>query len=179
MPDAPKTAKVSLKNSGEGPRSFFDAKREQHILRPGDSWEGEVLEADKADLSADLTGGGGSASSSSKAAAKPKASPKIEFKSLDGLDRDGLITTAREEGFTSIADQPELSEDEIRKAIVLARDSVVAEIGAEAKALEKANTAEQLRTIAGDEKVEVEGDDNKPDLAFKIAYARYLAKAGS
>ena len=175
MADKPKTAKVKLTNRGEGPRSFFDAEGGQHILRPGDSWEGEILEVEKGDLSADLEAGSGGSSSGGS---KPNAKPEIEFKSLDGLDRDGLIAIAAEEGYPTIAAQPELSEDEIRKAIELARESTVAGVRAEADALVKSNSAAQLRELAEKEGVPFETDDNKADLGHKLAYKRYQDSLG-
>lgn len=182
MADKPSTTKVSLTNSAEGPRSFFDADRNQHILRPGESWEGSILAADKGDLSSDLTGGGGEAKASGggERQPKPKAKPEVEFKSLDGLTRDGLLTVATEEGFATIAASDDaVSDDEIRKAIELARQSSIAQVQAEADALEKANSAAQLRELADKEEVEYEGDANKGTIAFNIAYARYLKAQGS
>lgn len=58
MPDnrdnRPARSTVNLTNVGDGPRSFFDADGGSRILRPGESFEGEVLDADLKDLSGDL-----------------------------------------------------------------------------------------------------------------------------
>lgn len=54
-PAKPATKSVSLRNDGEGSRSFWNADREQVTLRPGEGWKGEILEADHADLSSDFT----------------------------------------------------------------------------------------------------------------------------
>lgn len=50
----PPRIKVKITNTADGPRSFFDAEGGNHILRHGESWGGEILEAEKRDLSADL-----------------------------------------------------------------------------------------------------------------------------
>lgn len=168
--DAPKATAIKLTNDGEGPRSFFNAKGEPVVLRPGESFEGDILAADVADLSSDLRQG-----DEPEAEAQPEPEGPV---SLDGLDKDGLLAQARAEGFTSIADQPELGEEEIRAAIALARETRQSTIQAEADALSEANKVPQLREIAKAEGVAVESDANKGTIAFAIAHARYLKAQG-
>lgn len=175
MPDKPATKKVSIRNDGEGPRYVHEHGGDVRVLAPGETAEGvNILQADLADLSSDLT----IDPATGEAAAEPNASPKVEFKPLDGLDKAALLATAREEGFVTIAEQPTLGEADIRDAINLARETAVAEVQAEATALQKANNTDQLNTLAADEGVALEGGDTKADRAFRIAYARYQKKAG-
>lgn len=80
----PAKKKVTLTNNAEGPRSFFAADGTQKILRSGESFEGEVLEAELKDLNPDIVQG--------KAAAK-KAAAKAD--DADGGKGGGAADAAK------------------------------------------------------------------------------------
>lgn len=164
-----KTTKVQLHNVGAGPRSFFDAEGNQHILRVGESFDGEILASDKDALSPDLFGEAGDASAPADAEAPDYS--QFDFPKLDGLNRDQLLEVATREGLSTMA--ADADADSIRKAIEASRDSdpMFAAVGD----LQKSSRTDLL-AIAAKEKVAVETDDNKRDLVVKIAQARVAAK---
>lgn len=132
---APKRVKKTLFNSAAGPRSFFDADGSSQIIRPGDEWTGEVLDAEFKTLSPELT--------------TPRA--KIEAAATEHSPEPA----------------PAGAPSEAEKAAELAD-----RIANDAEALVKANDEKALRALAEAEKVDVEGDDNKNDLALKIVRKR-------
>jgi hypothetical protein len=162
--DAPKTRSVKLTNTGQGGRTFFDADRTQHALRPGETFEGEILEADYNDLSPDLTGDENPDANAFSA---------MDFPKLDGLNKAQLLEVATREGYSTMAADAE--EDEIRKSIEEARKSnpMVAEVQALQGKSRKA-----LLDAAKKDGVAVETDDNQGDLVRKIAEARVAKASG-
>ena len=140
-PAKPSRTKVSLYNSGSGPRSFFSAERSQVVLRPGEEWNGEIFSADEEDLSADLT------------------TPRDEIESREAAQLRALGQDQQGPGYAAGG---EGNADEISLlAETLARD----------------NTLDELRDIAKDEEVEVEGDANEQATAIAIARKRLGADA--
>jgi hypothetical protein len=53
----PKTTKTRVYNQGEGPRSFTAADGGAVVLRPGESWEGEIVQQEADDFGPDLATG--------------------------------------------------------------------------------------------------------------------------
>jgi hypothetical protein len=166
----PKTVKIAVTNAGRGPRTLFSTGPTGGpvILRPGERFEGEVLEADARDFSADLVPDGeeggelGGASTASL----------YNFPSLEGLNRDQLLRVAEDEGYPVMS--ADATEDAIREAIEASREATSQALATAIADLKTEKVAD-LRKIAANEGVAVEGDDNKADLALKIAQAR-LAK---
>lgn len=167
MADPKRVNVENLTNYGEGPRSFFAADGQAQLLRPGESYSGDILEAEHRALSPDLR-----AATDGEASGTDAGGAAIERPSLDGMTRDGLIAQARLEGFTTIADQPGLDAEDIREAIEVARSTQAAEADAEAAQLAKDNTRAELVELAASEGVAIESDDNKADIAAKIIQAR-------
>lgn len=169
MADERKTQNIKLTNTGAGPRTFFGPNGEAHVLRPGQTFEGDILEADVASLSADLVQG--------DVEGDPAPAADVQdfgdYPDLANLTRPALLEVARREGYAALAASgPEVSDDDLRDAIQNARDDDAARMQEEAGKLVADNTAEQLRKIAADEGVAVESDDNKSDLARKIVEGR-------
>ena len=160
MTDA-KKVKVSVTNNSAGPRTFYNAEGEQVWLGRGHKFEGEVLEADRDTVLA-LEGEGAGTNDSSV----------YDFPSLDGMDRTQLLSIAADEGYTSMS--ADATEDQIRDAIEHGR-KMNAPYMDEIVKLRKSKVGD-LREIAAKEGVPVESDDNKPQLALKIAQARAASK---
>lgn len=163
----PSSVKVSLANGGRGARTFFDADRQAHTLAPGATWEGKIFSADKDSLSdlvdADASGATGGGATIDRAV--------TDLQPLDGLDRDQLLAVATQEGLLTLGD--DATEDEIREAIEKAREESGADqLADDIKSLKSDNTRDELIKLASKESVAIETDDNKDQLALKIAQAR-------
>jgi len=150
----PKTVEATFTNNGRGPRTFFSTEGQVHLL-PGQSWTGNVLEAER-DALPDLVGAGDNDSSIH------------EYPSLDGLNREQLLSVAADEGYTSMS--ADASAEDIRAAIEHARETNAGMKGDLDDLNGKSRAA--LLKIAEKEGVAVETDDNRDQLALKIAEAR-------
>jgi hypothetical protein len=89
---------------------------------------------------------------------------------------DPADASSKQAGNNSIADiQREIASSATPAVLTdgaAAEDGLVAEDDGEALALKDSGTADDLRKIAKDEGVDLEGDDNKLDIARKIVTAR-------
>jgi hypothetical protein len=173
MADRPATTSTKLTNNGPGPRSFFGVNGEQVILAPGESWEGEIHQAELDDIHADFGQGAGGATEGENAALRAPLD--------DSLSADALLHIARQEGYTFATD-PLVTRDtaELRKAIEAARaasgDASQAEL--DAQALADANTVAQLRDLATGEDITIPPEaTTKGDIALTIAQARIAKQA--
>lgn len=168
----PKKVTKSFTNTGAGPRSLILATNETLIVRPGESTgEREFREADLKGLSPDLVEGGAEDAGAGTGTDASTRSSGVDLDAdLDTLDRNQLLALGLEMGLTMLGDNA--SDDDIREAIQLARDNANGASLAEIQKLMSDNTRDELLQIAADEKVQVESDDNKTDLATKIAQAR-------
>lgn len=165
MADDPKSTSVKLRNSGSGARTFFNANREPVILARGATFEGDILDADKeslADLIDSGEGGGGTVGASGIDKAVD------DYPDLDGKTRDELLGIAADEGYRQMAD--DASAENIRKAIENARKAN-APLQQELSKLSGKSRADLVKA-AEKEGVATETDDNRDQLARKLAEAR-------
>jgi hypothetical protein len=169
----PAVRSIKLTNMGQGPRSFIKADNTTHILRPNETFEGDVREADMQGLSADLVEGDVDTGSAGVGVSAPDHS-QFEYPSLDGLNRDQLLAVAVREGYPTMG--TDATEDQLRDAIENARKAAQTEAGQEAAELAK-GSRDKLVETARKEGVAIEGDDNKGQIALKIAQNRQLQKA--
>lgn len=121
MADNPATTSVKLYNPRGGARSFQSVEggaRENRILRSGETFEGDILEADAGDLK-DLADAYDAKDQPADAGTDEADRTLEDFPSLDGLNAEQLLEVGDREGYKTLA--RDASEDGLREAIEAAR----------------------------------------------------------
>ena len=107
---------------------------------------------------------------------------KVSDDDMAAIEKHGVLAAAasgdQRAGTSSIADVQREIASSATPAVLLegdkgeGDDGLVAEDDDEVQSLKNDNTADELRALADGEGVQLEGDDNKTDMARKIATAR-------